>query len=490
MRRAGVLLPVSALPSPYGIGDLGESAYRFVDFLAEAGQTLWQVLPIHPTAAGDSPYQSPSAFAGNPYFISPSLLCRQGLLTRQELPKESRGEIDYGALFLSRHALLWQAFERFDPEDAHFAAFCTSQASWLEDYALFTALKEQYGHIPFAAFPVRLRDRDAESLDACRDELRERILYHKFLQFVFFTQWLDVKDYANRRGISIIGDIPLYVAADSADVWAHPTLFRLRDDKTPSVVAGVPPDAFSASGQRWGNPIYDYDAMEKDGFAWWKARIAACARLYDALRIDHFIGIVRCYEIDAALPTAEFGVRKPGPGKALLDAIEAARGETAIIAEDLGESGADVTALLDAYGYPGMKVLLFAADGHPDNPFLPYRWEKQAVVYVGTHDNDTAMGFVKSHTKEELAFLLDYTNTVHRRDLPDGLIRCALGSVCDTAVIAMQDWLDLDGRARMNTPSTVGGNWRWRLESDDLTNDLAARMRRLTAVYGRERSRI
>jgi len=485
-RRAGILLPVSALPSPYGIGDLGEAAYRFIDFLAAAKQRIWQVLPLHPTGFGDSPYQSPSAFAGNPYYISLDALVRQELLMKKELPQPSCGKINYEELFTNRYELLLQAYLRFDTENENFRQFCKQNSFWLFDYALFSALKEQFGYVPFTQFPTDLRDRTPEAILQYGLILKHKIEYYQFLQYQFFIQWQALKTYANDHGVSIIGDIPLYVAADSADVWANAELFHLNADRTPTVVAGVPPDAFSASGQRWGNPIYDYDAMAKEQFAWWKQRIRICSSLYDGLRIDHFIGIARYWEIPADSPTAESGIWRAGPGEALLNAIEETRGNTFILAEDLGVVHESVTSLLKSYRYPGMKVLLFAADGGADNPFLPHRYVPNSVVYTGTHDNDTIIGFAASHTKEELVFLMDYIGAASVSELPERLIRTAFASVSNTAVIPIQDWLKLDSHARINTPSTMGTNWQWRMEPGALTDELCRTIRHLTELYGRE----
>ncbi len=481
-RKSGVLLPVFSLPSPYGIGDLGEKAYRFVDFLKASGQTLWQVLPIHPTSVGDSPYQSPSAFAGNPYFISLDKLCADGLLTADELPEKSDGAIDYLTLYNTRRHTLAVAVSRFDTESGSFLRFCRDEGYWLDDYALFASLKEHF-MCPYTKFPDELKFRDENALNEYRERLGDEITYHKVTQYLFFSQWFALKKYANERGIRIIGDIPLYVASDSADVWANPTLFHLDENACPKVVAGVPPDIFCVDGQRWGNPIYNYSEMAKDGYMWWRKRIFASSRLYDTLRIDHFLGITRYWEIPFTAPTAADGVWRNGPGDALLTAIDEERGNLSVIAEDLGVYNPDSDTLRRRHGYMGMKVLLFM-DESDANPFVPYRFTRDSAVYVGTHDNDTALGFANEGT-DSVKFIMDYTNAPTKDALPDAFVRLALSSVCDTAIIAIQDWLGLDEKARINIPGTVGNSWRWRLYDDMLSKELSERMFHLTKLYGR-----
>jgi 4-alpha-glucanotransferase len=486
-RAAGVLLPVSSLPSPYGIGTLGSAAYEFVDALHAAGQSYWQVLPLSQTGYGDSPYQSVSAFAGNPYFIDVDSLISDGLLSKSEADEYDAssvsGEVDYELVYRRRWPLLRLAFARFDRHDGAFAGFCGAQAEWLDDYAMFMALKLHFDGREFSKWEPDTRRRRPDAMKKYRDTLSEDIEFFKFCQYYFYRQWKQLKEYANSLGVRIIGDIPIYVAADSADVWSEPGQFLLNEDGEPSPVAGVPPDRFSASGQRWGNPIYDWDAMAADGFSWWKRRVAACACLYDVIRIDHFIGIARYYAIPAECPTAAHGEWRKGPGMALIDAINESRGTARIIAEDLGLLHISVKRLLKKSGYPGMKVLLFAGEG--DNPYVPHRYERNTTVYVGTHDNDTAVGFCREHSKKELRFLMDYFNVKTRAELPEALIRGALSSVADTAVIAAQDWLMLDNSARMNVPSTVGGNWKWRLGGGQWTAGLSEKIKKMTALYGR-----
>lgn len=488
-RKAGILLPVSSLPSPYGIGTLGEAAYSFLDWLEKAGASCWQVLPLGPTGYGNSPYQSYSAFAGNPYLIDLDLLKEQGLLTRRQLDTAvvpAENPVDYSHVRRTRTVLLRHAFEQWDSHNERFVEFCERQNDWLEDYALFMALKEHFGGRSWREWDHAVRMREQEALAACRDTFREEMAFHKACQFWFFEQWKELRRRAEEKGIELIGDIPIYVAEDSADVWAGRHLFQLDAQGAPRRVAGVPPDDFSADGQRWGNPLYDWGAMEQDGFYWWKRRIAACAQLYDRLRIDHFIGLVQYYAIPAACPTAVEGTWLPGPGKKLTDAIDLARGKTGIIAEDLGVVSPSVRELMRQTGYPGMKVLLFAFGGGAGNPHLPHAHTAGSVVYVGTHDNDTAAGYARQVNPEEWSYMREYLGIRHKKDLPWALIRAAYGSVADTAMVQMQDVLELDNRARMNRPSTVGDfNWSWRMPADACTDDLAGRLRHLAAIYDR-----
>ncbi|MBR2405745.1 MAG: 4-alpha-glucanotransferase [Clostridia bacterium] len=487
-RGAGILLPIGSLPSRYGIGSLGDEAFRFVDFLCDAGQTYWQVLPVGPTGYGDSPYQSFSAFAGNPYFIDLPTLFGQGLLTAEELtaaelPAE---EIPYEQLYYTRFRVLRCAAARFS-EDAAFIAFCKAEAAWLEDYALYMSIKAKHEEREWTLWDAPLRSRLPQAVQAAARELAEDVRFWKICQYWFFCQWQALKAYANERGIRLIGDIPIYVAQDSADVWAHPELFELDEEGVPTSVAGVPPDCFSEDGQRWGNPLYRYDRMAEDDFAWWRSRMAACARLYDVIRIDHFIGLARYFAIPAACKTAKGGAWRKGPGKALTDALDRARGEARIIAEDLGVLHPSVRRLLKRTGYPGMKVLLFAFDGDADNEYLPHHYGANCVVYGGTHDNETVVGFCRSLRGEKRRFVLDYLGVKRTADLPRALMKAAYASVADVAIFQMQDILQLDNRARMNTPSTLGGNWMWRLRAEQISDDTAAELRTLAKLYSRER---
>ena len=489
-RQAGILLPISSLPSPYGIGSLGAAAYAFLDRLEQAGQSCWQVLPLGPTGYGNSPYQSYSAFAGNPYFIDLDRLQQRGLLTKRQVaaaicPDEER--VDYSHVRRTRAVLLRQAFEQWDSRSERFVEFCERERDWLDDYALFMALKEHYGGRSWREWDAAIRLRREEALRTCRETFREEMTFHKACQFWFFDQWRELRGRAHERGIELIGDIPIYVAEDSADVWANRDLFQLDDEGAPRQIAGVPPDDFSADGQRWGNPLYDWGAMERDGFYWWKRRIAACAGLYDRLRIDHFIGLVRYYAIPPACQPAVEGAWLPGPGKKLTDAIDLARGDTGIIAEDLGVLHDSVRELLRQTGYPGMKVLLFAFSGGPCNDHLPHKYTPNTVAYVGTHDNDTVAGYASDMTPEEWRYARQYLNIRFKRDLPWALIRAAYASVADTAIVQMQDVLECGGEARMNRPSTVGDhNWTWRMPADAWSDKLAERLRELAVTYDRE----
>ncbi|MBP3435907.1 MAG: 4-alpha-glucanotransferase [Clostridia bacterium] len=490
MRGAGILLPIGSLPSEYGVGSLGAEAFRFVDFLSEAGQSYWQILPVGPTGYGDSPYQSFSAFAGNPYFIDLELLAEQGLLTEEELAdaKLPAEVIPYERLYYTRFTVLRRAAERF-VDTPEFLAFCRREAAWLDDYALYMSLKGQHGEREWMLWDKPLRQRETQAIAQSRKEFAADVRFWQCCQYWFFCQWAALKAYANECGIQLIGDIPIYVAQDSADVWAHPELFELNDDGYPTRVAGVPPDYFSEDGQLWGNPLYRYDRMAEDGYAWWRARMTACARLYNVVRIDHFIGMARYFAIPASCKTAKGGTWQKGPGKALTDALDSVRGETRILAEDLGVLHPSVRRLRSRAGYPGMKVLLFAFESGPDNEYLPHHYEKNCVVYGGTHDNETAVGFGRRLRGEPRRFLMDYLHIRRMSDLPRALLRAAYASVADVAIFQMQDILALDDSARMNTPSTLGGNWQWRLLSEQLTEPLSAELRQLVRLYGRERNR-
>lgn len=493
-RGAGILLPVSSLPSPHGIGSLGRAAYEFVDFLARAGQRYWQVLPLGPTSYGDSPYQSLSAFAGNPYFIDLDRLAAQGLLTPEEL-RESDEEsgaagdasrVDYGGLFSSRFRVLRRAYGRSGhggtPE---YRAFCGANAFWLEEYAVYMAIKTALGNRAWTQWPDELRLCGPGALKKCGESLRGEIDFWKFCQYAFYSQWDALRAYANRRNVRIIGDIPIYVALDSADVWANSRWFQMDADRRPVAVAGVPPDMFSATGQLWGNPLYDWEAMEPDGFSWWRERMRASARLYDILRIDHFIGIRRYYSIPAGEKTAMHGRWRPGPGKKLLEAFSGELHGTKIIAEDLGVVTPAVRRLKQQAGYPGMKLMEFGFDSGPENEYLPIHFEANCVAYGGTHDNETLAGFFGARKGPALAFAREYLQVRRRRDIPGAVIRAAYASVADTVVFQMQDLLGLDNRARMNRPATIGGNWEWRLAPGQTTDALAGRLAALAWTYGR-----
>lgn len=471
-RGAGILMPISSLPAPYGIGTFGKSAYEFADSLKRARQSYWQVLPLGPTSYGDSPYQSFSAFAGNPYFIDLDALLEEELLTKEEIDAcywlDSEEEVKYDAVYYYRFPLLKKAYERSrHGETEEYRAFCAKNSHWLDDYALYMALKGHFGNKEWMKWEEPIRLRKPEAVKRYEELLREEIGYWKFLQFKFYEQWEQLKNYVNGLGISIIGDIPIYVALDSADVWTHPELFQLDPDTlTPLRVAGVPPDAFSDDGQLWGNPLYDWDKIEETGFAWWKDRMRASARLYDVVRIDHFIGVVQYYSIPYGAEDGKTGEWKQGPGKKLTDAINEAAGDAKIIAEDLGIFCPAVKELLRETGYPGMKIIEFAFSGDRFNEHLPHCYEPNSVVYGGTHDNETLVGYFKPEARQwwELQYIADYLGVAHHEEVPDKVFRAAYGSVASVAVFQMQDVLGLGNEARMNTPGTVGGNWKWRMK--------------------------
>lgn len=489
-RGAGILLPVASLPSDYGIGTLGNAAYSFIDLLVDLRQKYWQVLPIGPTSFGDSPYQSFSTFAGNPYLIDLGTLVKEGLLTGEEIAEYDWGgdedDINYAALFENRFRILQKAFGRFDRKEKEFRRFCEEKDGWLHEYSFFMALKTFSGNREWLQWEPGLRNRDPVILKEYEDMLADQIVFWKFCQFKFFEQWGRLKKYANARGILIIGDVPLYVALDSADVWAHRETFQLQEDGTPEVVAGCPPDMFSESGQCWGNPIYEWDVMERDGFSWWRRRIAAITTLYDILRIDHFIGIIRYYAIPAENLSGKGGRWVKGPGRKLMDVIEEAAKDRVVIAENLGISVPGAKKLMAKAGWPGLKVLLFAFDGNTANEHLPHNYtETGCVVYAGTHDNDTVVGHFRDNTEYELAFLYEYLGIHSKEEIPDALIRLAYSSIADVVIIQMQDILKLGNEARMNLPSTVGENWRWRFKKDGLTEERRAWLRTLATIYRR-----
>lgn len=488
-RGAGILLPISSLPSQYGIGSLGNNAFRFVDYLKAAGQRYWQVLPIGPTSYGDSPYQSFSAFAGNPYFIDLDKLSEQGLLTEEELEAEqsSPGWISYERLYRTRFLVLRCAASRFSDTE-EFLSFCEKESFWLEDYALYMAIKGQNGEAEWTKWKTSLRDREKKSLQMALESLRDEIRFWKFCQYHFFCQWDALKQYANKQGIWLVGDIPIYVAQDSADVWAHRDLFELDEEGNPVNVAGVPPDYFCAEGQRWGNPLYRYERMQEDGFAWWRQRASMCARLFDVIRIDHFIGLSRYYAIPASCETAKVGEWRKGPEKTLTDVLDSAAGEVRIIAENLGVLHPSVERLLKKTGYPGMKILQFAFDGDPQNDYLPHNYTQNCVVYGGTHDNETIVGYLKKLRSKQRQYIKAYLNVRRIADIPRAMLRAAYASVADVAIFQMQDILELDNSARMNTPSTLGGNWQWQLQSEQLNYETARNLQQLVRLYGRERN--
>jgi 4-alpha-glucanotransferase len=492
-RRGGVLLHPTSLPSRYGIGDLGPAASDFLRFLAHARQSLWQVLPLGPTGFGDSPYASPSAFAGNPLLISPDLLVDQGLLVESELAELAdlpAERVDFGRLLPLKTRLLQTAFDRgreaFRPR---LDSFRRVHAAWLEDFALFSALQEEFG-AAWTGWKPDLRGRKPEALAQARETLAERIEYVVFCQFVFAEQWAAVRAEAQALGIGIVGDIPVFVAYDSADVWANQHLFKLDERGQPIVVAGVPPDYFSATGQLWGNPLYDWDAMAREGYNWWVARFRHLIELVDLVRIDHFRGFEAAWEVPAGASTAIGGEWVKGPGNAAFEAIGTAFGgaQPPVIAEDLGLITDEVRALLKVTGFPGMKVLQFAFGGGSDNPYLPHNYtDPNCVVYTGTHDNDATRGWYANASHEEQTSVQRYLGT-DGSEIASDLIRLALRSTANTAIVPMQDVLDLGSESRMNTPGSIEANWAWRVLGDQLEARHAECLAEMTTVYGRSQT--
>ncbi|MGE4275592.1 MAG: 4-alpha-glucanotransferase [Lawsonibacter sp.] len=491
MRKAGVLMPIFSLPSPYGMGTLGAAAREFIDFLARSGQSCWQILPIGPTSFGDSPYQSFSTFAGNPYFIDLDELAAQGLLEPEEYRGLSWGEdpaaVDYESLFTARYPVLRLACTRLlrgtHPEVDR---FCQAQGDWLEDYALFMAMKAAYGGAAWLEWPEGARLRREEELERARTELAGEIMFWKGVQYLFFRQWKALKQYANGKGISILGDLPIYVAVDSADAWANPDQFQLDRTGRPTEVAGCPPDCFCADGQLWGNPLFRWDRMEEDGYRWWLRRLAFQFQIYDTLRIDHFRGFDSYYAIPYGDATAQNGRWRPGPGIQFFRAVNKKLGRKDIIAEDLGFLTPSVHKLRKDTGYPGMKVLEFAFDSRDmGSDYLPHRYSPHCVVYTGTHDNDTIQGWMASAPRKDVAFAREYLRLTKREGYHWGMMRSAWASPADLAVIQMQDILDLGSEARINIPSTLGGNWTWRMLPGSCTPKLAKRLHREMKVYQR-----
>ena len=490
MRASGILMHITSLPSPYGIGTLGAESYRFVDFLKESGQSFWQVLPVLTTGFGDSPYQSFSTFAGNPYLIDLDFLERDGLLYKEEYADTDFGSdparVDYFRLFRKRSELLRKAYARGDAShDARFASFCEKHADWLDDYALFMALKANFGHRSYHEWPKPARQRDPESLATYRVELREDIEFHRYVQYLFFRQWRALKEYANKKGVRIIGDIPIYVADDSADTWSHPELFWLDENCVPVRVAGVPPDAFTADGQLWGNPLYDWEVHEKTGYAWWHKRLLYALDMYDVVRIDHFRGFASYYSIPYGDTTARNGEWLRGPGLSIFRGIRSKLRGFRIIAEDLGYMDDSVRRLLAESGFPGMKIMLFGFDADSSTDDVPYQHSGHCVSYIGTHDNETFAGWFRGAPPAVAGRARRYMRLNAREGYNWGAIRTLLSTGAELTILTMQDLLGLDNEARMNTPSTVGGNWQWRLLPDWPRDIVSTKLFRLTKTYGR-----
>lgn len=488
MRTSGVLLHISSLPSDYGIGTMGTEAYKFVDFLKTACQSMWQILPVGPTSYGDSPYQSFSTNAGNPYFIDLDLLYDEGLLKKNEYSSINWGSdsrrVDYEAIYNNRFKVLRKAFDRFKTGDmTAFNAFIQENENWISNYALFMSIKDANNGISWLEWDESLRKRDSHALWEFKSSHEDDVLFWEFIQFKFFEQWNALKQYANDAGISIVGDIPIYVALDSAEVWVYPDLFELDENLIPTAVAGCPPDAFSPTGQLWGNPLYNWQRHKEFGYNWWIDRIRSATSLYDIVRIDHFRGFEGYYAIPYGHETAEHGEWRKGPGMDLFNAVSQELGSLPIIAEDLGFLTEDVHKLLKDSGFPGMKVLEFAFDPREESNYLPHTYTKNSVVYVGTHDNNTTLGWIDELDKPTLDFCKKYLDT--DSDILWRMIKTAMSSVSDTAVIQMQDYLELGSEARMNIPSTLGGNWQWRMTKRDTTKKLAEKIADITRTYGR-----
>jgi 4-alpha-glucanotransferase len=477
------------LPGPHGIGDLGPEAYRFVDFLVEAGQSLWQILPLGPPGFGHSPYAAHSAFAGNPLLISLERLAKQGIIEGSDVPEASipQGPVDFDAAEKAKLTALRKALSQHRAAESsvreRFEEFRNREAAWLADYALFAALSDAHGGTAWQGWRSGLARRRPDALEAARSKYADEIELQEFMQYLFWDQWDSLRRYANERGVRFIGDIPIFVSLQSADVWAHPELFSLNQRGAPTFVAGVPPDAFSATGQRWGNPLYRWDVLQAEGYGWWIERFRSTLRAVDFVRLDHFRGFAAYYEIPARSPTAERGRWVPGPGIGLFEAARAALGELPIIVEDLGLITPDVVALREELGYPGMRVLHFAFGGGADNPYLPHNFEPNVVAYTGTHDNDTTVGWYTS--SEGLQHHVRSYLGSDGSDIAWDLIRLALASVADRVVIPVQDVLGLGAEARMNYPGRSEGNWAWRLSSGQLRPEHAERLRELTQLYGR-----
>ncbi|MCC7565486.1 MAG: 4-alpha-glucanotransferase [Methanomicrobiaceae archaeon] len=494
VRRSGVLLPVSSLPSPFGIGDLGPSACRFIDLLADAGQSFWQILPLNPIRAGgsNSPYDSISAFAANPLLISPEVMVEDDLLAGREIdpvPSFPGERVDYGAVIEHKEHLFRKAFSRFREreERREYERFC-SEHPWLEDFALFASLKERFGGRMWSEWPDGLRERHPEALEAARAEESEGMEYRMFLQYLFFTQWSRIRQYAAERGVRIIGDMAIYVAYDSADVWAHPEIFNLDDERQPITVAGVPPDIFSDIGQLWGNPVYRWEELAGRGYRWWVRRFERVFELYDMVRIDHFRGFIGYWEIPADETDAVIGEWKRGPGAEFFRFLQRKFLTFPVIAEDLGVITADVREVVREFNFPGIRVLLFAfVERVPDNPHMPHNHVQNCVLYTGTHDNNTVLGwFEQDATPEERERVFSYMGReIAPGEISGEFVRLALMSVADTVIIPIQDYLGLGAEARVNRPGTHEGNWEWRISPDLLTPDLARRMKDLAYTYER-----
>ena len=489
-RHSGILLHISSLPSRYGIGTLGREAYAFADFLHAAGQKYWQLLPLGPTSYGDSPYQSFSTFAGNPYFIDLELLAEDGLLDRAELEAvdwgDEPGYVDYGKIYQSRFDMLYKAFRAGYPRDREAVERFAKENKWLDNYALFMALKRHFGMKSWLQWPeADIRLHKPEAVERWRKELAEDVQFFSYLQYIFFQQWEALREYIHSLGIQIIGDLPIYVAGDSSDVWAEPEFFQLGEDNVPKEVSGVPPDYFSADGQLWGNPLYDYDRMRADGYGWWIRRVEGAGRLFDIIRIDHFRGLESYWAVPYGEETARKGRWRKGPGMELVGTLTNWFPNLSFIAEDLGFLTPEVHKLLRSSGLPGMKVLEFAFDTREPSNYLPHTYGRHCVCYVGTHDNETVMQWREQADRADVSMARKYLGLNDAEGFHWGMIRGGMSSVADTFVVQMQDCLGLGAEGRMNTPGTPSGNWQWRLLPGEASPALAKKLFLYTRMYGR-----
>jgi len=491
MRKSGILMHISSLPSKYGIGKMGKSAYDFVDFLVSAGVKCWQILPLSPTSYGDSPYQSFSVYAGNPYFIDFETLKREGLIKKSDYEdikwQDNDHQVNYSIIYNNCFKVLRQAYKTYKRDiSKRYKTFVEKNSSWLDDYALFMALKFKNNGKPWYEWDKKLAMRDSNALKKASEELEKETEFFKFIQYKFFRQWSNLKKYANDKGVEIIGDMPIYVSYDSVEAWVSPELFQFDKHKKPKDVAGCPPDDFAVTGQLWGNPLYDWEYHKKTGYKWWIDRLRFSASIYDIVRIDHFRGFESYYAVPYGDETAENGEWRKGPGAELFKAAEKALGKLNIIAEDLGFITEDVYKMLADVGYPGMKILQFAFGEDSANEHLPHNFtSSNCIAYTGTHDNETLKGWVSSQSSDTLKYCMAYLGVKKKKDIPKNIIKQTWASVAQTAIAQMQDFLNSDASARMNTPSTLGNNWQFRTSEDDFTDKLAKRILKLNKMYNR-----
>ncbi|MGN0558500.1 MAG: 4-alpha-glucanotransferase [Acutalibacteraceae bacterium] len=489
-RAAGILMPITSLPSPYGIGTIGKEAREFADFLKASGQKIWQILPVGPTSYGDSPYQSFSTYAGNPYMIDLDTLCEEGLLSKSDLERDwgaDAGKVDYEKIYNNRFEVLRIAYNNFKEKDqTAFRSFCRKNCTWLKNYALYMAVKSSFNMVAWTQWPdEEIRKRDEKAVAKYERKYRDDVNFWKFLQFKFYEQWEAFRAYVNSLGIKIMGDMPIYVAMDSADTWANPDVFWLTEEREPVCVAGCPPDYFSATGQLWGNPLYNWDYLKQTNYKWWFDRIKAADALFDITRIDHFRAFDSYYAIPYPAENAINGEWKEGPGIEFFNLMREKIGDIEIVAEDLGLMTPGVKQLLADSGYPGMKVLEFAFDSGEANDYLPHHYTENSVVYTGTHDNDTLMGWLAEAKQSDIDYAYSYCHITQEEGFNWGLIRTAYESVSNYAIVQMQDILGLGTEARMNIPSTLGGNWTWRINKEALTDELAQKLKEMSVRSGR-----